>query len=112
VDGSETIQALYEYDPYGRRTKPSGDRDTDFGFTGYFTHAQSALLLAPFRAFDPSLARWISQDPLGPTALDLNLYRYVRKYPSTEVDSTGERLRRHDLFRLVLKVGLSMPTKC
>jgi RHS repeat-associated protein len=62
TDGSGTIRARYEYDPYGRRTKVSGDSDADFGFTGHYVHGPSGLHLALFRAYDADLGRWISRE--------------------------------------------------
>ena len=40
-------------------------RSASFGFTGDFWHAQSGLDLTLFRAYDPSLGRWISRDPIA-----------------------------------------------
>src|SRR5258705_10932475 len=52
TDGAGAIRARYDYDPYGRRTKVSGDLDADFGFTGHYVHAPSGLYMALFRAYD------------------------------------------------------------
>jgi len=35
IDSSEVMHARYDYDPYGRRTKVSGDLDSDFAYAGY-----------------------------------------------------------------------------
>lgn len=35
TDSSGAVQARYDYDPYGRRTRVTGSVDTDFGFTGF-----------------------------------------------------------------------------
>src|SRR5262249_38947388 len=43
TDSSQAIQACYEYDPYGRRTKVSGSSDADFAFTGHYCHVVSGL---------------------------------------------------------------------
>jgi RHS repeat-associated protein len=51
-------------------------------------HAQSGLWLAPFRAYSPSLARWLSRDPLN--GLDgLNPYAYVSNAPTVAYDPDG-----------------------
>ncbi|MBI1831132.1 MAG: RHS repeat-associated core domain-containing protein [Planctomycetes bacterium] len=39
--------------------------------------------------FDPTIGRWISEDPIGFTAGDSNLYRYVRNNPLTHTDPSG-----------------------
>lgn len=36
TDATGTVQALYDYDPFGRRTKVSGGLEADFGFTGHY----------------------------------------------------------------------------
>jgi RHS repeat-associated protein len=77
TDSSGTVQARYDYDPYGRRTKLSGSIDADFGFTGHYYHQPSGLHLAVYRAYDADLGRWISRDPIGENG-GINLYRYVR----------------------------------
>jgi RHS repeat-associated protein len=111
TDGSGALQARYAYDPYGRRTKVSGSLEADFGFTGHYYHAVSALHLALFRAYDSGLGRWLSRDPLGelggmnepqlsiPSAggmfgglgamSEINLYAYVGGNPVNFVDPFG-----------------------
>src|SRR2546421_515233 len=39
--------------------------------------------------YDPKTGRWISQDPLGFTAGDTNLYRYVGNSPTNATDPRG-----------------------
>ncbi len=85
---SQTVRARYDYDPYGRMTKISGDRDTVFGFTGHFWHAQSGLNLTLYRAYDPNLGRWISRDPIKESG-GINLYGYVDNDPINYVDPYG-----------------------
>ena len=36
TDASGNVRARYTYDPYGRRTKLTGDVEADFGFAGMF----------------------------------------------------------------------------
>nr|WP_320133180.1 LamG-like jellyroll fold domain-containing protein [uncultured Holophaga sp.] len=97
TDGSQTIRARYDYDPYGRMTKIQGDRDSVFTYTGHFWHGQSGLNLAMFRAYDPNLGRWISRDPIEDIKglslrylIDiLNLYTYVAGRVVNLTDRTG-----------------------
>ena len=76
TDISGAVRARYDYDPYGRRTKTAGDRDVTIGFTGHYHHAGTDLLLAPYRAYDAAVGRWISQDPIGLRG-GLNTHAYV-----------------------------------
>jgi hypothetical protein len=39
--------------------------------------------------YDPKLGRWLAQDPLGFSATDLNLYRYVGNEPTNGIDPRG-----------------------
>lgn len=88
TDTSGAVRARYDYDPFGRRTKTSGDLDADLGFTGHYYHAPSGLTLAPFRAYDANLGRWISRDPSGETESP-NLYTYVDNNPLNFLDPSG-----------------------
>jgi RHS repeat-associated protein len=89
TDGSANIRARYSYDPWGRRTKVSGDLDADFGYTGHYYHPPSGLHLALYRAFSAELGRWISRDPIYEMG-GLNLYAYVQNNPVDEADPLGE----------------------
>jgi RHS repeat-associated protein len=90
-DAAGVVQARYEFDPWGRRIKVSGTTQATFGFGHYF-HSTTGLHLAPYRAYDANLSRWVNSDPIG-DALFLpdgpNLYAYVGNKPATFVDPTG-----------------------
>ena len=57
TDTSGAIRARYDYDPYGRITKVSGDLEADFGFTGFYRHQTTSLNLTLYRAYDSDLGR-------------------------------------------------------
>jgi len=40
--------------------------------------------------YDPTIARWLSQDPIGLAAGDVDLWRYVRNDAPNAIDPTGE----------------------
>jgi RHS repeat-associated protein len=83
------MHARYDYDPWGRRITVSGDLDPDVGFTGHYQHTPSGLGLAPFRASDPNVGRWINEDPSG-LAGGPNRFAYVDGNPVTMYDPTGD----------------------
>jgi RHS repeat-associated protein len=89
VDQSGVIRAIYQYDDWGNRTKPEGDLDADFGYTGHFEHAPSGLTLAPYRGYNARLGRWLSRDPIKEEG-GINLYGYVGNSPTKSFDPTGE----------------------
>lgn len=91
TDSSGNVRARYTYDPFGRRTKVSGDVDADFGFAGMFWASEANLSLTHFRAYDPELGRWLSRDPLGKAEMreGPNLYAYVGNEPINRSDSQG-----------------------
>lgn len=91
TDGGGNVRALYSYDPYGRRTRVSGDVDADFGFAGMFWSTEAGLALTRFRAYDPELGRWLSRDPLPEAEVSEgpNLYAYVADNPVNSVDPLG-----------------------
>jgi RHS repeat-associated protein len=88
TDGNGAIRARYDYDPFGRMTKISGDLDADFGFAGDLYHQATNLNLTLFRAYDPNLGRWLNRDPLGERG-GLNLYGYAGNNPICFVDPFG-----------------------
>jgi RHS repeat-associated protein len=88
INSGGTIQARYEYDPYGRLTKISGSSEADFGYTGHYYQQKSGLHLTLFRAYDADIARWTSRDPLGEFA-GVNQYPYGRNNPINLVDPDG-----------------------
>jgi RHS repeat-associated protein len=76
TDGSGAVVTRNEYDPYGRATRVAGTEDSCFGYTGHMHHTPSGLVLALYRAYDPMLGRWLSEDPAG--MIDgPNLFAYV-----------------------------------
>jgi len=88
TDASGAVRSDYAYTPFGQRTRIVGDLDSDFGFASQFLHRPSGLGLAVYRAYDPTLGRWLSRDPLG-EGDDLNLYGYAYNDPVNYFDPLG-----------------------
>jgi RHS repeat-associated protein len=91
IDTNGTVRARYSYDPWGRRTRVSGDLDVDFGFAGMFWCAEAGLEVARFRYYNPEDGRWLSRDPLEDAEMEegANLYAYVANDPVNRVDPLG-----------------------
>jgi RHS repeat-associated protein len=68
--------------------RETGTLYPDFAFTGHFYHARSGLYLAPYRAYNPTIGRWLSRDPIEEDG-GLNLYLYVLDNPIGLKDPLG-----------------------
>lgn len=100
VDGSGAVTARYDYDPWGRQSKPTtiGTLDADFGHTGFYQERAAGLDLTLYRAYDPEKGRWLSRDPIdqfksykygASVKSDPDLYKYVKNDPLIFVDPLG-----------------------
>jgi RHS repeat-associated protein len=104
VDASSGgIRARYDYDPYGKRTKLSGDLEADQGYTSHYEHSASSLTLAPFRAYDTVIGRWISRDPIEESG-GLNLYGYVGGNVVGATDPLGLKINWETTFKRTAEV--------
>ena len=87
TDQAGQISAAYAYDPFGRANELVGNVNSGPGFTAHYI-GPAGLDLALYRAYDPDLGRWLSQDPIG-AADGLNLYAYVKNGPTVRLDPLG-----------------------
>lgn len=90
IDGNQTMAARYLYGPFGRLTGkwgPLADANV-MQFSSMPVQRQSGLSLYPFRAYDPTLQRWLNRDPIG-EAGGINLYTFVGNSPLNRVDPYG-----------------------
>ncbi len=76
-------------DEYAPATGTASGVDLDYGFTARFTEPLTGMTHHQFRWYDPQLGKWISEDPLGFAAGDINTTRYVANAPLTYTDPTG-----------------------
>ena len=97
TDSAGSVRARYVYDPFGRRTRLTGDIDANFGFARMFWSPETNLNLTRFRAYDPGPGRWLSRDPLeaAETEEGINLFAYVRNNPVRWRDPTGHGVLDH-----------------
>ena len=93
--GSATSTDLY--DAYGK--KRSGPADV-FGFggqAGYYTDAETGLILCTNRHYDPQQGRFLTRDPIG-YAGGINLYSYTGNNPVNWLDPSGLYVGVDDLI--------------
>lgn len=61
-----TVSANYEYDPFGQTIRSSGPtaKDNPWRFSTKRVDNETDLVWYEYRAYSPSLGRWLSRDPL------------------------------------------------
>jgi RHS repeat-associated protein len=111
VNTSGTIVDAIVYDPFGNivseSSPTSGDR---FKFAGMQYDSTTGLYYDHARYYDAAIGRFVSQDPMGFSAGDTNLYRYVDNEPTDAVDLSGLDLStRKDLRQGTSTVSLLQP---
>jgi RHS repeat-associated protein len=84
----------YNYEPFGR-TARQGTSSNPFQFTGR-ENDETGIYHYRERYYSPALHRFISEDPLGFLAGDVNLYSYVANRPTMLTDPLGLRPRSLD----------------
>jgi RHS repeat-associated protein len=78
------------YDAFGNIVSESDvNLEHRFAFTGREWDEEIDLQYNRARYYDPKMGRWISKDPLGFDAGDMNLYRYVGNQATVIVDPSG-----------------------
>jgi RHS repeat-associated protein len=78
----------FVYDSFGNRTSSTA-ADFRFGYTGRELDAETGLYYYRARYYDPAVGRFISEDPIGFSAGDTNLYRYVGNNATNYTDPSG-----------------------
>jgi RHS repeat-associated protein len=69
------------------------DQTTDanrYAYDGRDFDPEVGLQYNRARHYDPTVGRWINQDPIGYEAGDANPYRYVGNAPCNDTDPTVE----------------------
>jgi RHS repeat-associated protein len=90
-DGQATSVANHRvYDAFGNLTSETAPAvDHLFGFTGRPFDEDTGLQNNLNRWYDPSVGRWLSEDPIGFVAEDANLARYVGNWATALSDPLG-----------------------
>ena len=88
TDSTGTIQTQYSYDPFGD-TGTSGQASANpYQFTGRENDG-TGLYYYRARYYNPTLQRFIAQDPIGFSGGDANFFSYVLNNPSSRNDPLG-----------------------
>ncbi len=88
VGGNGALLSTDLYDAFGN--KRAGPADV-FGFggqAGYYTDAETGLVLCTNRHYDPQSGRFLTRDPLGYGG-GINLYSYTANNPVNGMDPLG-----------------------
>lgn len=91
TNASETVTDTNMYDAWGANVSSSGTTVNPFrwvGRSGYYYDSETGTCYVRARIYQPSLARWISTDPLRFFDGD-NLYQYVHNRPVILRDPSG-----------------------
>jgi RHS repeat-associated protein len=86
--GAGALANTYAYDSFGKTT-PAGSIVNSFQYTGREFDAETNLYFYRARYYNPSLQRFISEDPTEFDSGDTNLYAYVGNNPLSWIDPFG-----------------------
>ena len=89
TDSSQSVTNSQLFDAFGNTVSRTGTTPTPFGFDGkeqYQSDSDSGLQLLGHRYYDPSIGRFLSQDPIHDGT---NWYAYADNNPLVETDATG-----------------------
>jgi RHS repeat-associated protein len=88
-DNSGIIIGSQDYTGFGSLLASSGSGLDRYGYTGREWDNTLSLQYSRARIYDPATGRFLSADPLGFSAGDGNLYRYVANSPTNASDPSG-----------------------
>ena len=88
TDGSGQLAASYVYDSFGRLTDSTGSITNPLQYTAREFDSEIGLYYYRARDFDPSLGRFLSEDPTGFAGGD-DFYVYSEDNPASLVDPYG-----------------------
>jgi RHS repeat-associated protein len=90
VDATGAIVASYVYDAFGRTLASAGSQAElfRFRFSTKYHDSESGLVYFGYRFYSPSLARWLTRDPLEEQG-GLNLYEFCGNDAIGQVDPYG-----------------------
>ena len=87
TNSSGSTLAQYTYEPFGNTTA-TGSSTSTYQYTGRENDG-TGLYFYRARYYNPSLQRFVSEDPIGFGGGQANLYAYVGNSPVNMIDPTG-----------------------
>lgn len=88
TNSSGSVETEYTYEPFGSTSASGTSSSNSAQFTGRENDA-TGLYYYRARYYSPSLQRFISEDPIGFSGGDKNLYAYVGNSPTNFTDPSG-----------------------
>ena len=91
TDENENVTDTYEYSAFGEEVARTGTTKNAFGYkgaVGYYTNGEAKDIYVRERVYAPTIARWLSRDPIGFSA-GPNVYEYGYGDPIGSVDPSG-----------------------
>ncbi|MEQ1698412.1 MAG: RHS repeat-associated core domain-containing protein [Hyphomicrobiaceae bacterium] len=90
TDDAGQVVAQYDYDSYGNpQTTVDGVQPQPFRYTGRMYDTTTGLYHYRAREYDPSVGRFMQEDPIWLESGDANVYRYVANNPLKYRDPSG-----------------------
>ena len=89
TSASGTIGQTYTFDSFGKLTNSAGSLTNPFRYTAREFDPETNLNFYRARYYDPSIGRFLSEDPIGFNAKQFNFYPYVSNNPARLVDPFG-----------------------
>jgi len=98
-----SIANTYTYDSFGNLTASTGSVTNPFRYTARESDTETGLYYYRARYYDPSVGRFLSEDPIGFAGGDLSFYTYVSNSVAGLFDQFG--LRPGDKYPTVKCAG-------
>jgi RHS repeat-associated protein len=90
TNSSGSVEVSYKYEAFGAIYSQTGTLVQPFTFTGREYDSESGLYYYRARYYDPRAGRFLTKDPIGFAAGDVNRYRYVGNNPINFADPWGQ----------------------
>ncbi len=88
TDSAQTVVNRYAYDSFGALKSDETVRNA-YAYTGREYDSETGLYYYRARYYDPEAGRFVSKDPIGFNAGDVNLYGYVAENSVNLIDPWG-----------------------